>query len=48
MDLRLRLPGVLPAVGPCLRKKVGTCLAVDCARGVQGSQGVFFNLGDVF
>jgi hypothetical protein len=43
---------VAPAGGTgirlCLSKKVGTYLAVDYAWGVEGSQGVFFNLGDVF
>jgi outer membrane protein assembly factor BamA len=32
----------------CLSKKSSSYLAVDYAFGVQGSQGVFFNLGDVF
>jgi len=31
-----------------LSKKVGTYLAVDYAVGLEGSKGVFFNLGDVF
>ncbi|OGX83481.1 hypothetical protein [Hymenobacter coccineus] len=43
---------VAPAGGAglrlCLSKKVGTFLALDYAWGVQGSRGVFFNLGDVF
>ena len=43
---------VAPAVGTgirlCLSKKSSTYLAVDYAFGIQGSQGVFFNLGDVF
>jgi hypothetical protein len=43
---------VAPAGGAgirlCLSKKVGTYLSVDYAVGIQGSQGVFFNLGDVF
>ncbi|WP_140466105.1 hypothetical protein [Hymenobacter nivis] len=43
---------VAPAGGAglrlCLSKKVGTFLAVDYAVGVQGSRGVFFNLGEVF
>ncbi len=41
-----------PAIGTglrlCLSKKSSTYLAVDYAFGIQGSQGVFFNLGDVF
>jgi hypothetical protein len=32
----------------CLSKKSSSYLAVDYAVGIQGSQGVFFNLGDVF
>jgi hypothetical protein len=32
----------------CLNKQVGSYLAVDYGWGVQGSQGVFFNLGEVF
>lgn len=32
----------------CLSKKSNSYLAVDYAFGIQGSQGVFFNLGDVF
>jgi len=43
---------VAPALGTglrlCLSKKSSTYLAVDYAFGIQGSQGVFFNLGDVF
>jgi len=43
---------VAPAVGTgirlCLSKKSSSYLAVDYAFGIQGSQGVFFNLGDVF
>ena len=43
---------VAPAAGGgirlCLNKKTSTYLAVDYAFGIQGSQGVFFNLGDVF
>ncbi|QKG52389.1 hypothetical protein [Hymenobacter sp. BRD67] len=43
---------VAPAAGTglriCLSKKASTYLAVDYAWGIQGSQGVFFNLGDVF
>ena len=43
---------VAPAAGTgirlCLSKKSSTYLAVDYAFGIQGSQGVFFNLGDVF
>ena len=42
-----RLAGIRLA----LSKQVGTYLAVDYALGLegsQGSQGVFFNLGDVF
>jgi hypothetical protein len=31
-----------------LSKKSSSYLAVDYAFGIQGSQGVFFNLGDVF
>ena len=41
-------PGVGTGLRLCLNKKVGSYLAVDYAFGVQGSQGVFFNLGDVF
>ena len=32
----------------CLSKKSSSYLAVDYAFGIEGSQGVFFNLGDVF
>lgn len=32
----------------CLSKKANTYLGVDYAWGIQGSRGVFFNLGDVF
>ncbi|GAC1586380.1 MAG: hypothetical protein NVS3B25_01470 [Hymenobacter sp.] len=32
----------------CLAKKSSTYLSVDYAVGIQGSQGVFFNLGEVF
>ena len=32
----------------CLNKQVGSYLSVDYAWGNQGSQGVFFNLGEVF
>jgi len=43
---------VAPALGTglrlCLSKQSSTYLAVDYAFGIQGSQGVFFNLGDVF
>ena len=43
---------VAPAGGTgirlCLSKKVGTYLAVDYAWGLEGSNGVFFNLGEVF
>ena len=43
---------VAPAGGTgirlCLNKQVGSYLAVDYAWGIQGSQGVFFNLGEVF
>ncbi len=43
---------VAPAGGTgirlCLNKQVGTYLAVDYAWGTEGSQGVFFNLGEVF
>jgi hypothetical protein len=41
-------PGGGTGLRLCLSKKVGTFLAVDYAWGVQGSRGVFFNLGDVF
>ena len=51
-DPRTGYGRVAPAVGTglrlCLSKKVGNYLAVDYAFGIQGSQGVFFNLGDVF
>lgn len=43
---------VAPAAGTgirlCLSKKVATYLAVDYAWGLEGSNGVFFNLGEVF
>ena len=43
---------IAPAGGAGIRlalsKKVGTYLAVDYALGLEGSKGVFFNLGDVF
>ncbi|MVN75809.1 hypothetical protein GO988_05665 [Hymenobacter sp. HMF4947] len=43
---------VAPAGGTgirlCLNKQVGSYLSVDYAWGIQGSQGVFFNLGEVF
>jgi hypothetical protein len=43
---------VAPAGGAGIRlalsKKVGTYLAIDYALGLEGSKGVFFNLGDVF
>jgi len=32
----------------CLNKQVGSYLAVDYGWGIQGSHGVFFNLGEVF
>ncbi len=41
-------PGVGTGLRLCLSKKTSTYLAVDYAFGIQGSQGVFFNLGDVF
>jgi len=43
---------VAPAGGTgirlCLSKKVGTYLAVDYAWGLEGSNSIFFNLGEVF
>jgi hypothetical protein len=43
---------VAPAGGTgirlCLNKQVGSYLAVDYAWGIEGSQGIFFNLGEVF
>ena len=41
-------PGTGAGIRLALSKKANTYLAVDYAFGVEGSQGVFFNLGDVF
>lgn len=43
---RLRAGGT--GIRLCLNKQVGSYLAVDYAWGIQGSQGVFFNLAEVF